>query len=156
MADQSDPGREFARFVKGVEPRLSHAFFAAYGPDVGADVTAEALEYAWEHWDRIRKMTNPAGYLFRVGQSKARWYHRPAIAFPHVSRLTYPFCEPGLPAALESLTKNQRLAVVLVYALEWTEQETADLIGRSRSTIRTHLERGLANLRAALGETIDA
>jgi len=40
---------EFTRFVKEVEPRLSHAFYAAYGPDVGADVTVESLAYAWEN-----------------------------------------------------------------------------------------------------------
>lgn len=156
MADELNSGRDFTRFVRRVEPKLSHAFYAAYGPDVGADVTAEALEYAWRNWDRIKEMANPAGYLFRVGQSKARWYHRPAITFPQISRSTGPAFEPALPAALESLTKNQRIAVVLIFALEWTEQETAELLGRSRSTIRTHLERGLANLRAALGEKVDA
>ena len=156
MADDTNLGRDFARFVKGVEPKLSHAFYAAYGPDVGADVTAEALEYAWKHWDRINEMDNPAGYLFRVGQSKARWYHRPAIAFPRIPRSIDPVFEPGLPAALESLTKNQRLSVVLVYALEWTEQEVADVLGRSRSTVHTHLDRGLAHLRAALEVPVDA
>ncbi len=40
--------------------------------------------------------------------------------------------------------------------MEWTEQEVADLIGRSRSTVRTHLERGLARLRESLEVTVDA
>ena len=43
---------EFTRFVKEVEPRLSYAFYAAYGPEVGADVTADSLAYAWENWAR--------------------------------------------------------------------------------------------------------
>jgi DNA-directed RNA polymerase specialized sigma24 family protein len=47
------------------------------------------------------------------------------------------------------------LAVVLVYGMEWTEDEVATLIGRSRSTVRTHLERGLARLRDELEVTID-
>ena len=100
MADEPNPGRDFARFVRGVEPKLSHAFYAAYGPDVGSDVTAEALEYAWKNWDRIREMGNPAGYLYRVGQSKARRYHRPTVLFPRVGRSTNPDPEPALPAAL--------------------------------------------------------
>jgi len=147
---------EFTRFVKEVEPRLSYAFFAAYGPEVGADVTAESLAYAWEHWDRISAMENPAGYLYRVGQSKARWYHRPRICFPQPTQSSVPEVEPELPDALARLTRNQRIAVLLVHGMEWTEQEVATLTGRSRSTVRTHLERGLARLREALEVTIDA
>lgn len=148
--------KEFTRFFKEAEPRLSYAFFATYGPDVGSDVTSETLVYAWEHWDRIRRMENPAGYLYRVGQSKARWYHRPRRLFPAVIRSEVPEVEPGLPKALELLTRNQRLAVVLIHGLEWTEQEVAQLIGRSRSTVRTHLERGLLHLREELEVRIDA
>jgi DNA-directed RNA polymerase specialized sigma24 family protein len=144
------PSVEFTRFVKETEPRLSYAFFAAYGPEVGADVTSDSLAYAWEHWDQIREMDNPSGYLFRVGQSKALWYHRPRVCFPAVVRPSIPEVEPRLPEVLSHLTRNQRVAVVLVHALGWTEEEVARLIGRSRSTVRTHLERGLLRLRDEL------
>ena len=149
------PDREFTRFVKEVEPRLSYAFYAAYGPEVGNDVTADALAYAWEHWDRVAKMENPAGYLYRVGQSNARRYHRPRILFPKADPGHTPDCEPGLPAALEELSEAQRQAVILVYALEWTEEEAARVLGKSRSTVRTHLERGLARLRQSLEVAAD-
>ena len=141
---------EFTRFVKEAEPRLSYAFFAAYGPEVAADVTSDALAYAWEHWSEIREMENPSGYLYRVGQSKARWYHKPRTFFPSIARSSIPEVEPRLPEALGHLTRNQRVAVVLVYAMDWTEDEVARLIGRSRSTVRTHLERGLLRLRDEL------
>ena len=146
---------EFTRFVKEVEPRLSYAFYAAYGPEVGADVTAESLAYAWEHWAQVRSIENPAGYLYRVGQSKARWYHRPRVCFPQPLRVAIPEVEPKLPVALQRLTRSQRIAVVLVHGLEWTEEEVAALIGRSRSTVHTHLERGLARLRQELEVSID-
>jgi RNA polymerase sigma-70 factor (ECF subfamily) len=148
--------KDFTLFYKETEPRLSYAFFAVYGPEVGSDVTSETLAYAWENWDRVREMQNPAGYLYRVGQSKARWYHRPRTLFPAVIRSEIPEIEPGLPKALEHLTKNQRLAVVLVYGLGWTEEEVAQQIGRSRSTVRTHLERGLLHLREELEVNINA
>lgn len=147
---------EFTRFVKEVESRLSYAFFAAYGPEVGSEVTAESLVYAWEHWSRVRTMSNPVGYLYRVGQSKARWYHRPRTFFPRSVSPTIPEVEPKLPEALKRLTENQRLAVVLVHGMEWTEEEVASLIGCSRSTVHTHLERGLAHLRNELEVVIDA
>lgn len=155
MQQTQEREEAFTRFVKETEPKLSHAFFAAYGPETGADVTSDALEYGWRHWDRVRVMENPAGYLYRVGQSRARWYHRRKVAFPTRATTIDPRFEPALPEALRSLTRNQRIAVVLVFALEWTEQEVADLSGVSRSTVRTHLERGLARLQASLGVQAD-
>ena len=62
----------FTEFVRDVERRLSHALAMAYGPEAGCEAAADAFAYAWEHWERIRTMENPAGYIFRVGQSKAR------------------------------------------------------------------------------------
>lgn len=97
MQNIEAPSAQFTRFVKEVEARLSYAFFAAYGPEVGADVTSDSFAYAWEHWDQIREMENPSGYLYRVGQSKARWYHRPRILFPSVVRSSIPEVEPKLP-----------------------------------------------------------
>jgi DNA-directed RNA polymerase specialized sigma24 family protein len=67
MRKPATASREFTRFIKEVEPRLSHAFYAANGPEVGSEVTAESLAYAWQHWHRLRQMGNPAGYLYRVG-----------------------------------------------------------------------------------------
>ncbi len=155
MGERQSSSPEFTRFVKEVEPRLSYAFYAAYGPEVGSEITAESLVHAWENWSRLSEMDNPAGYLYRVGQSKARWYHRERAYFPQPSPSVIPDVEPKLPEALRHLTRNQRLAVVLVYGMEWTEDEVAILIGRSRSTVRTHLERGMARLRDELEVTID-
>ncbi len=146
----------FTRFVKETEPRLSYAFAAAYGPEVGADVTAEALGWAWEHWGRVQEMDNPAGYLYRVGQSKARWYHRPRVLFPTVAPAESTAVDPVLPDALERLSKHQRVAVVLVHGLGYSEREVADLLGISRWSVRTHAERALKRLRMTLGVAIDA
>jgi DNA-directed RNA polymerase specialized sigma24 family protein len=62
----------FEAFVRNTEPRLRRALVAAYGPEQGRDAAAEALAYAWEHWDRLRQMANAPGYLFRVGQTRGR------------------------------------------------------------------------------------
>lgn len=147
---------EFTIFVQEVEPRLSLALAAAYGVDVGRDSAADALLYAWEHWIEVQVMKNPAGFLYRVGQSAARRYRRGTPLFPAVDRRELPRVEPALPAALLSLSEAQRTAVVLVHVLEWTEREAADLLGVDRSTIRRHRDRGLAKLRTALEVTADA
>ena len=147
--------REFTRFVKETEPRLSYALGAAYGIETGAEATADALGWAWEHWDRVKGMTNAAGYLYRVGQSKARRYVRPRVLFPQVAPMDEPTVVPELPAALDQLSKNQRVAVVMIHGLGYREREVADLVGISRWTVRTHAERGLSKLRSTLGVTID-
>ena len=148
-----DEDQEFTRFVKEVEPRLSHALAAAYGPEVGAEVTADALVWAWEHWNRVRKMKNPAGYLYRVWQSKSRWYYRPRKLFPTPAGRSV---DPTLPVLLEDLSKNQRVATVLIHAYGYSERETAETLGISRWSVRTHAERGLARLQEALEVSADA
>jgi RNA polymerase sigma factor (sigma-70 family) len=66
-----------------------------------------------------------------------------------------PWVEPRLSAALAQLSPRQREVVVLVDAFEWTHREVADLLGIRLSSVQTHLERGLARLRAALGVSGD-
>ena len=147
----------FEQFAAGAGIRLQRAFVAAYGPERGADAVAEALGYAWEHWRRIKRMDNPIGYLYRVGQSRTRprkpplgsgW--EPASGAPAGER----HVEPGLLAAVGSLSEAQRVAVVLVHGYEWTFREVAELTGVTISTVQTHVERALAKLRAAL-EVVD-
>ena len=53
-----------AAFVREVEPRLRQALVATYGPVDGREATVDALSWAWEHWDRLRDVRNPGGYLY--------------------------------------------------------------------------------------------
>lgn len=147
---------EFEGFAVVAGPRLRTALVAAYGPDVGADAAAEALAYGWEHWARLAEMENPAGYLFRVGQTAARSARRPHGYLPVPSPQELPAFEPGLVPALESLSEGQRTCVLLIHALGWTQTETAALLNIDVSTVRTHLARGLARLQDALEVVPDA
>lgn len=141
----------FERFAEVAEQRLSLAFAAAYGPELGVEATSEALAYGWEHWDRLERMENPIGYLYRVGQSKVRrfrWRRAPIAPLP--SPAADVWVEPGLLAGLQALSANQRVAVVLVEGFEWTQREVAELLGISRSSVQKHHERALSKLRHAL------
>ncbi len=140
----------FTVFARQVEPRLRHALTAVFGQEKARDATAEALAYGWEHWDRIRTMENPAGYLYRVGRH-AHKLRRPRPEFLPVPNPGIPDVEPGLPNALARLSERQRTAVVLCYGLGWTRQEVADLQGVSINSVGAHLSRGLAKLRSYLG-----
>lgn len=140
--------REFDEFFEEAEPRLRRALVAAYGPERGREAASEALAYCWEHWSRVRRMPNPLGYLYRVGQSKTR----PRLTRQLASRTETrePLVEPGLAPALALLTERQRVATVLVHGFGWTHAEVAELIGISATTVQNHVERGMAALRQAL------
>jgi DNA-directed RNA polymerase specialized sigma24 family protein len=149
----ADPGGypDFEAFVRMAEPRLSRALAAAYGFEDGRDATAEALAYAFEHWDRLQHIKNLPGYLFRVGQTRGRRRRQPVLfAVPDESDHAF---EPGLPAALASLSQRQRVAVVLVHGYAYTLREVAELTGIRPTTVQNHLNRGLARLRSTLGVT---
>ena len=101
-------------------------------------------------------MDNPAGYLYRVGQSEARKHFRPTGFLPVGPAPGFPDFEPGLAPAMESLTEPQRVGVLLVHALGWTQREAAELLDVDISTLRTHIARAMVKLRTALEVTVDA
>jgi RNA polymerase sigma factor (sigma-70 family) len=143
----------FETFVVTNEPRLRRALVAAYGPEAGREATAAALAWAWEHWEQVQAMTNPVGYLYRVGQSSGRERKQPTLMpeeSPELSRF-----EPALESALAALSEQQRVSVLLVEGYGLTQQETADLLGISVSSVRVHLRRAMERLRVALGEVVD-
>ncbi len=146
----------FTSFVEEIARPLRSALIAAYGSNVGEEVTAEALAYAWEYWDRVRAMENPTGYLYRVGQSRARRgiFRRSPQMGPSRPATDSPWVEPGLDSAMAGLTRRQRAAVLLVHGHGWTVAELARLWGVSFSTARGHLTRGMTKLRKDLGATI--
>jgi RNA polymerase sigma-70 factor (ECF subfamily) len=142
----------FDEFCLDAQPRLRQAFVARYGYADGAEATAEALAYAWEHWDRVAGLDNPTGYLYRVGQSRTRRIRRVTPLLVDTTTVTIPTVEPSLPAALASLSRNQRVAVTLVIGFGWSMREVGDLLGVSGSTVQNHVERGMAKLRKRIGD----
>ncbi len=53
---------DFAEFFRIAEPRLRVALCSSFGIDVGQEVSAEGLAFAWEHWDRVCKTANPNSF----------------------------------------------------------------------------------------------
>ncbi len=152
MVERSTVIDSFSAFVRETGPGLKHALMASLGPETGNEAAAEALTYAWEHWDRVEAMDNPGGYLFKVGRNwgkrrMSRRRFRPL--YPPVSA-EMPWVEPALPAALGALSERQRTVVVLVYAADWSFAQVAALLGVSRGAVHKHAERTLASLRDSL------
>jgi DNA-directed RNA polymerase specialized sigma24 family protein len=145
-------GSTFEVFVAERGPDLRRALVARYGLEVGLDVTADVFAYAWEHWEKLSAKDNPAGYLFRVGQSAARRYRPARVVMPPLAQTEGPDHDPGLARALERLSSRQRSAVVLVCVYDWTYPQAAQVLGIAESSLRNHVRRGLASLRHQLGD----
>jgi RNA polymerase sigma-70 factor (ECF subfamily) len=64
-----------------------------------------------------------------------------AAALQHLERMK-------LVEVLQDLPLRQRECLVLRYLLELSEEETADTLGISRGSVKTHIHRGIANLAA--------
>lgn len=145
----------FTSFVSDVQPRLRRALTARYGAERGYEATADALAWAWEHWDRVQALDNPAGYLYRIG-------YRRALRRPRTMHLVEdppadhePRVEPELAHAFTLLTQRQRTTVLLIHGYGWTHREVAEMLGITIPSVQKHAERGLAKLQRALGVAAD-
>lgn len=155
----ADRAARFRRFCAATEPRLRRALVAAYGPDLGSDATGDALAWAWEHFERVEAMANPAGYLWRVGQSSTRRelrHRRPPVELPTVREGSDDDFEPKLTAAVAALTTRQRVAVLLVHGHGYSLADAAEQMDCRIRTLRNHLERAMQKLRRDLGVDTDA
>ena len=143
---------EFTEFVREHEPRLRQALVAARGTQVGRDAACDALAYGWEHWDRIRVLDNPIGYLYRVGLRNKQLSPRRSPLFDGVAP-RIPQVEPQLLEAVGGLPQRQRKVLVLVHCFQWSLGDVAEVSGVGKTTVQNHIERAMTSLREALGVT---
>lgn len=153
------PGdRRFARFIEPAALTLRRALVARNGVEDGCDATAEAIAWAWEHRVEVEEMSNPLGYLFRVGQSSLRRERR--IRSRRGELRVEPYLESGAPfdqdlfAGLRRLSDDQRTAVVMVHMYGFSYREVAAVMDVSEAAVTNHVHRGLSRLRRILGEEV--
>lgn len=154
---QPETAAGFSNFLLMVEPKLLQSLVATYGPVDGREATADALSWAWEHWERLAVVENKVGYLYRVGQTATRRNSTPhaPLASAVAGQEHLPEIDPGLLPALGHLSQQQRTVVVLVHAFGWSQTEVARVLDITPSTLREHLRRAMDRLRNEL-EASDA
>jgi RNA polymerase sigma factor (sigma-70 family) len=120
------------------------------------DVAAEAFARLWSHWGQIHGEDHAGGYVYTTAM-RLCWKRRLRAAREVVGEVPERGAPTGDPevrravvAALAELPLRQCQSVVLRDWAGFGTDEVARMLGAKESTVRVHLARGRAALRAAL------
>jgi len=143
---------EFARFVV-----LAAAVSGV--PAVAEDVAQEAMLDAHRRWNRVGGYESPRGWVRRVVVQRAmkagrrrRNEHEAHLRVVTPDGSEPELADPELVPALRALPERQRAAVALHYLEDASVDETAELLGITAGSVKTHLSRARAALHSALDE----
>jgi len=161
----AEPAPDFDSWVAARGPGLLRLAYTLTGNTADAeDVVQEALARALARWGRISRVGDVDAYVRRmVVNAHTSWWRRfrrrespvelvrDTVA-PEPGGLL-PDQRAGLWAACQALPEVQRTAVVLRYYEQLEYAEIAELTGVREGSVRARVSRGLAGLRATMGET---
>lgn len=122
--------------------------------DLATDSVDEALVRAYQRWERVGRLDNPAGWVYRVGLNHARNRMRrllrrvppPAGA----NEFEFAVADPSIERALADLSIEQRSVVVCRLLLGWSESQTAEALGIRPGTVKSRLHRATSRLETSL------
>ncbi len=154
---------DFDTWVAARGPALLRLAYTLTGNAADAeDVVQDALARALPRWERISRVEDVDAYVRRmVVNAHTSWWRRWRRRETPVEQVadravTDPRVEPDdgdrLWRACRALPQDQRTAVVLRYYEQLEYAEIAALTGVREGTVRSRVSRGLAVLRAELGE----
>lgn len=126
------------------------------------DVAQETFLAAWSHARAFRGQSSVRSWLFSIAWRKAKdtqrwWYRRRARDAAYheaaVGEVEAPSADRrAVQQALASLSLDQRAAVMLCLAHDFTHAEAAEMLGMPLGTVKSHVSRGRERLRDVLGE----
>jgi RNA polymerase sigma factor (sigma-70 family) len=124
------------------------------------EIMQDAFLALWERWDRVARMDDPTGYLYRTAMNVFRKRSRRALLA--VRRALAPASEPqpfseiderqDVVSALGKLTPRQRAAVVLTDVLDYSSEEAGRALGITPGTVRGLASRARDTLRQEVAE----
>jgi RNA polymerase sigma-70 factor (ECF subfamily) len=135
----------FEDFFALEHARLFRALALVIGDRYEAeDVMQEAFVRLWERWDRISRLEDPTGYLYRTAMNGFRLRLRKAttaarrLISPGIGQDPFEGVDQRerLRRALGSATSRQRTALVLTGVLGLTSEEAGRVMRASPVTVR--------------------
>jgi RNA polymerase sigma-70 factor (ECF subfamily) len=138
--------------------RLVRALTLASGSrEAAADAVQEAFVKAHLHWRRISRYDDPVGWIRRVAVNRLRDDHRrqqrKSVAEQRMANERPADLEPQIDettALLDTLPRQQRLALALYYVDGLSVNDVAKAMRLSEGAVKFHLHQGRAKLRARL------
>ena len=156
-----EEGRTFEAFFLDEHTRLFRSLCLTTGSKQEAEeVMQDAFLRLWERWDRVGRMENPTGYLYRTSmnlvrsryRSAARSLRRAVAATPRDDAFAAVEDRDVVIRALRGLIPQQRAAVVLTALLGYTSEEAGRMLGMKASTVRALSTRARSAMRQMVGE----
>jgi len=152
-----DPHDAFDEFYRAHWGRLAGTLRLLSGETMTADELAqEAFTRAWVHWDRVRTMERPEGWLYVTGFRLARRRLAREARRPLPDQVDGSFSPDvaladrvALTDALAALPLRQRQAVVARHVLGYDGPQAAALLGMRPAAFRQLLSRALRDLRVS-------
>ncbi len=162
LAARGGSDQAFSRLVEGHQAAL-RAFLRRASGDWGLadDLAQEALLVAWERLDRFDPKTNFRAWLFGISyrlclaalrkerRARARdraWLEtRGSVTSADIADRI------ALDRAMAELPLEQRAAVALCLAGDFSHSEAAEVLAMPLGTVKSHVTRGRAKLIEALG-----
>jgi RNA polymerase sigma-70 factor (sigma-E family) len=120
------------------------------------DLVQTALLRCWTRWSTISRVDDVWAYVHRVltrtylGSQRRRWRHETPVAdVPDAAGYapTLPCDSAALTTALRRLPPRQRAVIVLRFAEDLSEAQTATQLGISIGTVKSQASRALRSLR---------
>jgi RNA polymerase sigma factor (sigma-70 family) len=149
-----EDGPGFAEFYRSCRGLVYPALVATLGDArLAQEATDEALTRAAERWSQVRALERPVGWVYRVGVNWATSWRRklslrptrPSIDLDRPQHDTLP--DVDLVHQLAALPTRQRQMLVLRYALGYSVEETAQLLGVAAGTVKSGVHRARLQLR---------
>jgi RNA polymerase sigma-70 factor, ECF subfamily len=159
VAEVAMTDRTFDELFASEYKTLFRALFLITGsPQEAEELMQDAFLKVWERWDRVGRMENPNGYLYRVAMNGARSrLRRLRLAAKHTTAIGSsedPFAvadlRDELVRALAELSERQRMALVLSDLLDLPADEAAQVLRVRPPTVRSLASQARAALRGTL------
>ena len=159
---------QFVEFVHARQHALQRfAYLLTSDHHAAEDLVQTALAKTYLSWSKVRDRGSLDGYVRRiiVNENTSVWRRawrrneHPTDRLPEVAEAaeaTEPAARVGdadaIWRAVQELPPRQRAAVVLRYYEDLSEAETAQILSCSIGNVKSQTSRGLAKLRASLGD----
>ena len=155
-----EASRSFEGFYDGERQLLFRRLWLVTGNRAEAEeLMQEAFLRVWERWDRVGRMDDPVGYLYRTAMNLFRKRYRRAMLAIRRSVGMAPSGDDFADAddrqtvrrVLATLPPRQRAALVLTEMLGLTAEEAGRTLGVKASTVRSLSRQGRESFRRAMG-----